>query len=240
MSEHRNVIDRIEGDWEHGHREQRVDADHPWTPELRGEYMRNTRRFWFQKTPVEIMREDIGIETTPERANEFSSASDSNPEVWYYLGAACSGQPTDEPLKWVMGALAAEASVRGLRFTDIPALMPAGTLRMFSRAIGDGRIDRTFTKVIFAELLKTPLSSVAVKAIYDFEALIDQPRFKAISADDLEPIIDKIIADNLDQFEKARLNPKLVQFFVGQTMRATQGKAPPQKVTEIMQRKLAE
>lgn len=229
----RSVVSHIVNGFENGWRESRKDADSPWTRDLHSDYVKNIYRFWFQSAPVKIMRDHMGFDTTWERANEFSGASDSNPDLWYYLAAASPPNTGDEALKWIMAALAAEAKVRGLNFTDIPSILPASKLRLFVEGVADGRIDRTFTKTIFAELLEKQHDAD------DFAALIAEPRFKAISTDDLEPIIDKIIADNPDQFEKAKLNPKLVQFFVGQVMKATQGKAPPPKIIEIMTRKLA-
>jgi hypothetical protein len=46
------------------------------------------------------------------------------------------------------------------------------------------------------------------------------------------------LAANPAQVEKARANPKLAGWFVGQVMKATGGKANPQAVNEILQKKL--
>ena len=55
----------------------------------------------------------------------------------------------------------------------------------------------------------------------------------------IEAAVDQIIADNPAQVEKARENPKLAGWFVGQVMKATGGKANPKAVNEIVSRKLA-
>ena len=243
--ETRSVVDRIVDDFEHGHREERRDAESPWTRSLHSDYVRNIRPFWFQKSPRDIMAQDMGFETTHERANEFSGASDSNPALWYYLALASvdhgfMGEPSDEPLKWIMSALAAEVKVRGLRFNDIPDILPAHYLSWFAYAIREGVIDRTFTKAVFAELLKMPhLPLTDPAGGLAFNTLISRPEYKSISADDLEPVIDGIIAANQGQFDKARENPKLVQWFVGQAMKATGGKASAPKVIDIVNRRIA-
>ncbi|MCX8226944.1 MAG: Asp-tRNA(Asn)/Glu-tRNA(Gln) amidotransferase subunit GatB [Sulfitobacter sp.] len=54
----------------------------------------------------------------------------------------------------------------------------------------------------------------------------------------IEAAVDKIIAANPDQVAKARENPKLAGWFVGQTMKATGGKANPKVVNEIVAKKL--
>ncbi|MBN2905653.1 MAG: Asp-tRNA(Asn)/Glu-tRNA(Gln) amidotransferase subunit GatB [Rhodobacteraceae bacterium] len=54
----------------------------------------------------------------------------------------------------------------------------------------------------------------------------------------IEKVVDEIIAANPAQVEKAKANPKLAGWFVGQVLKATGGKANPQAVNEIVARKL--
>ena len=54
----------------------------------------------------------------------------------------------------------------------------------------------------------------------------------------IEAAVDQIIADNPAQVEKAKENPKLAGWFVGQVMKATGGKANPKAVNEIVAKKL--
>ena len=54
----------------------------------------------------------------------------------------------------------------------------------------------------------------------------------------IEAAVDEIIANNPDQVEKAKLNPKLAGWFVGQVMKSTGGKANPKAVNEIIAKKL--
>lgn len=54
----------------------------------------------------------------------------------------------------------------------------------------------------------------------------------------IEAAVDQIIADNPDQVAKAKENPKLAGWFVGQVMKATGGKANPKAVNEIVSKKL--
>ena len=55
----------------------------------------------------------------------------------------------------------------------------------------------------------------------------------------IEVAVDQIIADNPAQVEKAKQNPKLAGWFVGQVIKATGGKANPQMVNQIVAAKLA-
>ena len=54
----------------------------------------------------------------------------------------------------------------------------------------------------------------------------------------IEAAVDKVILDNPDQVEKAKANPKLAGWFVGQVMKATGGKANPKTVNQLVTSKL--
>lgn len=54
----------------------------------------------------------------------------------------------------------------------------------------------------------------------------------------IEAAVDEIIAANPAQVEKAKANPKLAGWFVGQVIKASGGKANPAAVNEIVARKL--
>ncbi len=54
----------------------------------------------------------------------------------------------------------------------------------------------------------------------------------------IEAAVDEIIAANPAQVEKAKANPKLVGWFVGQVMKTTGGKANPAAVNQMVAQKL--
>ncbi|MDO7629375.1 MAG: Asp-tRNA(Asn)/Glu-tRNA(Gln) amidotransferase GatCAB subunit B, partial [Loktanella sp.] len=54
----------------------------------------------------------------------------------------------------------------------------------------------------------------------------------------IEAAVDEIIAANPDQVEKAKANPKLAGWFVGQVMKSTGGKANPAMVNQLVAAKL--
>ncbi|MEX0320425.1 MAG: Asp-tRNA(Asn)/Glu-tRNA(Gln) amidotransferase subunit GatB [Ruegeria sp.] len=54
----------------------------------------------------------------------------------------------------------------------------------------------------------------------------------------IEAALDEIIAANPAQVEKAKVNPKLAGWFVGQVMKATGGKANPKAVNQLVSQKL--
>ncbi|MEQ9691980.1 MAG: Asp-tRNA(Asn)/Glu-tRNA(Gln) amidotransferase GatCAB subunit B, partial [Bauldia litoralis] len=54
----------------------------------------------------------------------------------------------------------------------------------------------------------------------------------------IEGMVDEIIAANPDKAEQAREKPAMLGWFVGQVMKASQGKANPQAVNALLKQKL--
>jgi aspartyl-tRNA(Asn)/glutamyl-tRNA(Gln) amidotransferase subunit B len=54
----------------------------------------------------------------------------------------------------------------------------------------------------------------------------------------IEKAVIEILAANPDKAQQARSKPTLLGWFVGQVMKATQGKANPQSVNELLKQKL--
>ena len=68
------------------------------------------------------------------------------------------------------------------------------------------------------------------------DSLIEERGLKQVSGrDELQALVDKVIADNPGQVEQFRAGKeKVLGFFVGQIMKATQGKANPQQLNELL------
>jgi len=54
----------------------------------------------------------------------------------------------------------------------------------------------------------------------------------------IEKLVDEIVAANPDKLEQARAKPALIDWFVGQVMKASGGKANPQAVNDLLKAKL--
>ncbi len=73
----------------------------------------------------------------------------------------------------------------------------------------------------------------------DPEEIVEERGMKQVTdTGAIERAVDEIIAANPAQVEKARGNPKLAGWFVGQVMKATGGKANPKAVNEIVTARL--
>jgi len=69
--------------------------------------------------------------------------------------------------------------------------------------------------------------------------IVDKRGMRQVSnSAEIESALDRIIRENPDQVTKAKANPKLAGWFVGQVMKSTGGKANPKLVNELVQKKL--
>ena len=70
-------------------------------------------------------------------------------------------------------------------------------------------------------------------------SIVNSNDMKQVSdQDEIEKIIEAIMQSNPDQVRALEEKPNLMGWFVGQVMKQTQGKANPQKVNEILNKKL--
>ena len=96
--------------------------------------------------------------------------------------------------------------------------------------IGSGAISGKIAKDLF-EILWTEGGEPA--------AIVEARGMKQVTdLGAIEAAVDEIIAANPAQVEKAKANPKLAGWFVGQVLKATGGKANPAAVQDLVSRKL--
>lgn len=122
-----------------------------------------------------------------------------------------------------------------------------------SRELKDKEIDELkFTPTQIAELVKMIdkkiISTKIAKQVFEDMVVSGEGPSKIVNDKGLiqisdpakiEPIIDEVIANNPDNVEKFKAgNNKLLGFFVGQTLKATGGKANPQVVNKLVAEKL--
>ncbi|HWK42734.1 MAG TPA: Asp-tRNA(Asn)/Glu-tRNA(Gln) amidotransferase subunit GatB [Croceibacterium sp.] len=97
--------------------------------------------------------------------------------------------------------------------------------------IGKGTISGTIAKQVLETMIET---GDGAAAIVEREGLKQESDSGAIEA-----AVDKVLADNADKVEQFKAGKEaLFGFFVGQTMKAMQGKGNPQVVNEVLRAKL--
>ena len=131
---------------------------------------------------------------------------------------------------WVMGELAAALNRDGLEIeaSRLGAAQLAGLLKR----IADTTISGKIAKEVFEALWTSGR---------DADAIIEEKGLKQITdSSAIERVIEEVMAKNPGQLADYRSGKdKLFGFFVGQVMKATQGKANPAQVNELLKRKLS-
>ena len=119
----------------------------------------------------------------------------------------------------------------GLRITTWPC--PPEHLGTLVRLIGEGTISGKIAKTVF-DAMRT--SGKAPDTLIAEQGLSQVSDAGALAAQ-----IAQVLAAHPDKVAEYRAGrERLLPFFVGQVMKATQGKANPQLLNEILKKKLAE
>ena len=131
---------------------------------------------------------------------------------------------------WVMGELSGALNKDQLDISQSP--ISPEELSLLVERISDNTISGKIAKDVF-------------KALWNQEGGVDQviesKGLKQITdTGEIEKIIEEVISNNSAQVDQYRSgNEKILGFFVGQIMKATNGKANPKQVNDILRKKLA-
>ncbi|WP_033924095.1 Asp-tRNA(Asn)/Glu-tRNA(Gln) amidotransferase subunit GatB [Sphingomonas sp. 35-24ZXX] len=147
--------------------------------------------------------------------------------------AKAQGKPEAEVAKgaanWLLSELYGALNRMGRSIDDSP-VSPAAGAELIA-LVADGTISGTIAKQVFEIMLETG----------DGAGKIVEERGLKQTSDTgaIEAAIAKVLADNADKVEQYRGGKEaLFGFFVGQTMKAMQGKANPQLVNEQLKKML--
>ncbi|MEE9427956.1 MAG: Asp-tRNA(Asn)/Glu-tRNA(Gln) amidotransferase subunit GatB [Paracoccaceae bacterium] len=145
-----------------------------------------------------------------------------------YFETVAQGRDGKLAANWVINELFGRLKKEDHSISDSP--VSAVHLGAIVDLISSGDINGKIAKEVFEIAYTTGREPVE---IVDTEGLKQVTDTGAIEA-----AVDAVIADNPAQVEKARANPKLAGWFVGQVMKATGGKANPKAVNELVSKKL--
>ena len=130
---------------------------------------------------------------------------------------------------WIMGELSAELNNENLSIND--SKITSNQLGQLILRIEDGTISGKIAKEIFEKLWSSD---------NEVDEIIQSEGLEQVTDDrEIESMIDEVINSNPQQLEQYRSGKdRLFGFFVGQVMKASQGKANPKQVNDILKEKL--
>ena len=152
-------------------------------------------------------------------------------ETAAFYEAVVAGDKRDAKLvaNWVTGDYFGALNRSGVALVDAP--VDADKLGGLLDLVADGIISGRIAKEVFEEMWENGKTAADI---------VDAKGLKQISdSGAIEALVDKVIAENPGQVEQIKAgNEKLLGWFVGQVMKATQGKANPGMVNQLLRKKL--
>lgn len=163
-------------------------------------------------------------------ADASQMVGDKDLAGFYERAAKASGNPRTAA-NFTLTELMREINNSGGAIGNSP--VTPENLAALIKTLDAGKINNNQAKEVLVEMFGSGKTA---------EDVIKEKGFEQISdAGQIEKIVDEIIETNQNQVTAYRGgNEKLFGFFVGQVMKASQGKANPQIVNEVLKRKLVE
>ena len=147
----------------------------------------------------------------------------------YFEAAVSAGVEPKPASNWIMAELLRELNNDEREIRECP--VQPGQLADLLKLIGRGTISGKIAKTVFTEMYKTGRDPAAI--------VQEQGLVQVTDTGAIEKAIDEVIAKNPAQLAQYRAGKtKVFGFFVGQVMKATQGKANPELVNELLKKKL--
>jgi aspartyl-tRNA(Asn)/glutamyl-tRNA(Gln) amidotransferase subunit B len=146
-----------------------------------------------------------------------------------FFERVAQGRDAKAAANWVMGDLFGALNRLGVGIEQSP--VSAEQLGTLIDLIADATISGRLAKEVFAEMVTSGADPAAIVEAKGLRQVTDSGA--------IEAAIEAVLAANTDKVAEYRAGrDKLYGFFVGQVMRATQGKANPALVNELLQKKL--
>jgi aspartyl-tRNA(Asn)/glutamyl-tRNA(Gln) amidotransferase subunit B len=147
-----------------------------------------------------------------------------------YFEAVAERRDAKQAANWVMGDLFATLNRLGIAIEKSP--VSAASLGEMIDLIADGTISGRLAKDVFLAMVETGERPGAIVEARGLRQVTDMGA--------IETAIDAVLASQPDKVAEYRSGKeKMFGFFVGQVMKATQGKANPAALNEILKKKLA-
>ncbi|MGH1354246.1 MAG: Asp-tRNA(Asn)/Glu-tRNA(Gln) amidotransferase subunit GatB [Thalassovita sp.] len=152
------------------------------------------------------------------------------PNATFFEEVAGAGGDGKLAANWVINELFGRLKKEDHDITESPVspAQLAGIIKLIKSDAISGKIAKDLFEIVYTEG-------------GDPEKIVEERGMKQVTdTGAIEAAVDEIIAANPAQVEKAKQNPKLAGWFVGQVMKATGGKANPKAVNQLVAKKLAQ
>ncbi len=228
---------------------RQYDPERDETRPMRGKEMSEDYRYFPDPDLLPLVIEPATVEAIAKSLPELPAARRERYQETLGLTAYDAGWLSNDPdvaeffdavlsycgnakqsANWVMGELAANLNRHDLEINDSP--IDPEQLGTIIKRIDDDTLSSKTAKTLFEAVWKEQGA--------DPDALIAALGLQQMSdSGELEAIVERVLAENPDQVAQLQAGKdKVLGFFVGQVMKATQGKANPKQVNELIRSKI--
>ena len=174
---------------------------------------------------------DYGL---PEYDSHILTSSQAMATYYEAVVAKAGKENAKAAANWMMGEVASTLNRAGVDIAESP--VEASQLALLLKRIADGAINNKAAKEVFAAMWEARSEDEHLADI-----IIEQKDLKQTSdVGALEAIVDEVLAANAKSVEQYRAGKEAaINALIGQTMKASKGKANPAQVTELLKKKLA-
>ena len=244
--EARRQIEILEGGGKIDQETRLFDADKDETRAMRSKEESHDYRYFPDPDLLPLVLEQSWVDEIAATLPELPDAKKARFIADYGLGEADAGQLTAErkvadyfeelaegrdprtAANWVIHHLNGQLNRNNLDISASP--VSAKSLGGLLDLIPDGTISSNTASDVFQIMFNDGGEAAAIVEARGLGQISD--------SGEIEAIVDKLIADNPGQAGQFADNPKVIGWFIGRVMKATQGKANPGLVNGLLRKKL--
>ena len=226
------------------------DADKHETRSMRSKEVANDYRYFPEPDLLPIVIDDAYIETVRATLPELPDVkkqrfqdqyglskydamvlSSDLASANYFEAVVDAGEDAKLSANWVMGDLQAYLNKEEISIAN--CIVTAEILGGLIKRITDNTISSKIAKTVFEAMLAGE---------GDADSIIESKGLKQVTdTGAIEKMVDDVIATNPDQVQQFKEGKEqVIGFFVGQIMKASQGKANPGQVNKMLKEKLSQ
>ncbi|MEL7464427.1 MAG: Asp-tRNA(Asn)/Glu-tRNA(Gln) amidotransferase subunit GatB [Pseudomonadota bacterium] len=145
-----------------------------------------------------------------------------------FFEAVANGRDGKAAANWVINELFGRLNKEGMGVKESPvsASQLGGVIDLIAKGDISGKIAKDLFEIVWTEG-------------GDPAEIVEMRGMKQVTdTGAIEAAVDEVMAANPDKVEQAKAKPSMAGWFVGQVMKATQGKANPQAVNALVKEKL--
>lgn len=179
-----------------------------------------------RETKSERFEQQYGL----DQSTALALTADRGTADYFEKATKAANDDAKTTANWVVGELSSYLNRHDMTIEQSP-VSPEKFGKLINR-ITDNTISGKIAKTVFETMWSDGL---------DPDDVIEQQDLKQITdSSALEKIVDTVLANSTDQVEQFKNgNEKVIGYLVGQVMKASQGKAEPKQVNDLLRSKLA-